>query len=370
MRFTQERNELESYIIKIKAQNQDLLVKSILYMAEIERLHTIIFENEREEDMWRERVNEIENHHANQLQEHKKQAENNLRDRLKIEITQITHQFSDEKKSLENELNFLRGRNKELQDSFTYITEENSRLRNELNAKESELEQLRQKLNALRLEQERYSDELRITVQTQLRADFEAQMKDLTGRFNTERIAFEDQIRQLKNRIAEMEHQLRQAQEHHENLDYHLKDRQSEIETLKRGHVELEKRSAANLAEAAEKHEREKRFHVEDALRMLASQHDTNRLSLESKIRILEQKDQEYQQNLSLLSVELERMSKVNLDLKAELDNLRVKNSSIERRNQVELDQLKIQLEAQYRAERVNKEYFNEALLTLIYRKI
>lgn len=276
--------------------------------------------------------------------------------------------MTEEKKTVENELNFLKGRNKELQDSFAYITEENSRLRNELNAKESELEQLRQKLNLLSLEQERYADELRITVQTQLRADFvifyflqsktnslkkEGQMKDLTGRFNTERIAFEDQIRQLKNRIAEMEHQMRQAQEHQENLDYHLKDRQSEVETLKRGHAELEKKSAARLAEVAEKHEREKKFHIEDALRMLASQHDTNRLSLESKIRILEQKDQEYQQNLSLLSVELERMSKVNLDLKSELDNMKVKYSSAERRNQVELDQLKIQLEAQFRAERV-----------------
>lgn len=59
-------------------------MNSILYMAEIERLHTIIFEKEGEEELWRERLGEIENQHASQIQDLKRQFEEILREKLVI----------------------------------------------------------------------------------------------------------------------------------------------------------------------------------------------------------------------------------------------------------------------------------------------
>ena len=59
-----------------------LQMNSILYMAEIERLHTIIFEKEGEEEMWRERMIELENQHAQQTHDLKRQFEDILREKL------------------------------------------------------------------------------------------------------------------------------------------------------------------------------------------------------------------------------------------------------------------------------------------------
>ena len=69
-------------IQRLKSQNTNLQMNSILYMAEIERLHMIIFEKEGEEEMWRERLIDLENQHATHVQELKKQFEDILRERL------------------------------------------------------------------------------------------------------------------------------------------------------------------------------------------------------------------------------------------------------------------------------------------------
>lgn len=172
----------------------------------------------------------------------------------------------------------------------------------------------------------------------------------------------EDQIRQMKNRIAEMEHQLREVQDNNESLNYHVQDRHTEIETIKTRYVELEKNSAANLMEVHEHNERRRRAEIEEAVKMTASQFQVDKQSLETQIRQLQQKNQDYQQDLFLLSQELEKIAKINMELKNEIENLRAKNASSDKRVQMEVDQLKVQLEIQYRGERVIFNIINQCV--------
>lgn len=51
-------------------------------MIEIERLHSVIFEHEKGDEMWRERMVDLEAEHANDIDDMKSQFEKVLRDRL------------------------------------------------------------------------------------------------------------------------------------------------------------------------------------------------------------------------------------------------------------------------------------------------
>ena len=125
------------------------------------------------------------------------------------------------------------------------------------------------------------------------------------------------------------------------------------MESMKNRFQELERSSTAHIVEVNSRFEVQKKTEVERALRSTANQHQNDRVNLENQLMTSQQKNQEYEQSLRSLSEELDRMAKMNLELKAELDNSRAKYGNIERKNQVEIDQIRIQLESQFRNETV-----------------
>jgi len=340
IKYNQEKREIEDILLTAQSEAEDLRVKAILYMAEIERLHTIIFEIEKEEDIWRERIVELENQNAIRLEEQKVEYEDILRDKLVTEIEKIQVKVQHEKTISEKEFNLLRNKYKELQDSLNFSTQENSRLRNESIEKEDEMHRLSVRLSTLTHEQEEYVRGLKSGIQTQLRIDFENQIKDITGRFSNEKIAFEDQIRQLKNRISEIEVKLGIAQNQNEALNQNLEENYNEMEILRNRCFELEKEVVLSSQR--------------ESLKRASPQKERENAALRAQIQELETKNQEYFKDLALLTTEIERISRINLDLKGEAENLRIKAESLERRSQVEIDQTKIKLEMQFREERDN----------------
>lgn len=78
----QEKTNLEIQILQLNHQNEELKMKSVLLMTEIERLHSIIHEKEKEGDTLRETMNEIEIQNFNKIQDMKKQVENVIREKL------------------------------------------------------------------------------------------------------------------------------------------------------------------------------------------------------------------------------------------------------------------------------------------------
>jgi len=340
VKYNQEKREIEDTLLRVQTEAEDLGVKAILYMAEIERLHTIIFEIEKEEDIWRERIVELENQNAIRLEEQKVEYEDILRDKLVSEIEKIQVKVQQEKSISEKELNLLRNKYKELQDSLSFSTQENSRLRNESIEKEDEMHRLSVRLSSMTHEQEEYVRGLKSGIQTQLRIEFENQIKDITGRFSNEKIAFEDQIRQLKNRISEIEVKLSIAQNQNEALSQNLEENYNEMEILRNRCFELEKEVVLSSQR--------------ESAKRASPQKERENASLRAQIEELENKNQEYFKDLALLTTEIERISRINLDLKGEAENLRIKAESLERRSQVEIDQTKIKLEMQFREERDN----------------
>lgn len=117
-----------------------------------------------------------------------------------------------------------------------------------------------------------------------------------------------------------MEYQLRQAQEQNERLPP-----KSPGESTKRSSVPM------NTNQSPER----------------------PRGDVENQLRSLQQKNEGYQRDLALLSSELERMAQLNLELKGKLDQARSQAMGSDRTSQVEIDQIRMQLDSQYRNERV-----------------
>ena len=66
----------------MKERQQELEMKTVLYMAELERLHIIILEKESEGEVWVDRVSQIESLNSTKVQELKRQYEDILREKL------------------------------------------------------------------------------------------------------------------------------------------------------------------------------------------------------------------------------------------------------------------------------------------------
>jgi len=82
LRAIQEKNQLESQISRLKMKCQDLEVKGVLLMIEIDRLYNVMEEKNREREAIKEKMVDMEANSANQLEEFKRTFENMFRSRI------------------------------------------------------------------------------------------------------------------------------------------------------------------------------------------------------------------------------------------------------------------------------------------------
>lgn len=179
-------------------------------------------------------------------------------------------------------------------------------------------------------------------------------MKDLTDRFSMERNALENQIRQLKMRIAELESQLHEAEETNDRLGADIRDKYNENEALKNRFVDLERKSDANIRELEDKLERQKASEVDEVMRKASTAFQIDRMALENQIAALQQKLQEYENKFALLSTELKRVNDLNMDKTNDLEELKIQYGSLEKNAQIRMEQMRVQLEIQHRNEKEN----------------
>lgn len=177
-------------------------------------------------------------------------------------------------------------------------------------------------------------------------------MKDLTERFSMERNALENQIRQLKMRIAELESQLNEAEETNEKLGADIRDRYNENEALRTRYIELEKNAESNMRDLEDKMEKQKLAEVDEIMRKANASYQIDRMALENQIVALQQKLQEYENKFALLAAEVKRLTDLNMDKTNELQDLKIQYGSLEKNAQIRMEQMRVQLEIQHRNEK------------------
>jgi len=352
LRAIQEKNQLESQISRLKVKIQDFEIKGVLLMIEIDRLYSVLDEKNKEKEAIKERIGDMEANSANQLEEFKRQFENMFRSRIEIEIREAANKWQREREALDSHINELSSRNKELEDALALTNIERQRMREQMNEKDREMELLNNKLKEAQRQHEQYVDKLRIEIQYTLRAEFENQMKDLTDRFSLERNALENQIRQLKIRIAELEGQLHEAEETNERIAAELRDRHGENEGLRSRFMELERNADNNMRDLQEKMEKQKLAEVDEVMRKATASSQIERMALESQNLGLQQKLQEYENKFALLSAEIKRLTDLNMDRNNELEEMKIQYGSLEKNAQIRMEQMRVQLEIQHRNEK------------------
>lgn len=179
-------------------------------------------------------------------------------------------------------------------------------------------------------------------------------MRDFTDRMATERAGLETQVRQLKMKVPELEGQLHEAQEDNNRLINDVKDRYNENESLKTRYLDLERKADSNVRDLQDRMEKQKLADIDEIMRKANSQYQIDRMSLESQIASQQQKLQEYENKLALLSMEIKRLTEMNLDKANELEDLKIQYGSLEKNAQIRMEQMRVQLEIQHRNEKVS----------------
>jgi len=163
----------------------------------------------------------------------------------------------------------------------------------------------------------------------------------------------ENQIRQLKIRIAELESQLHEAEETNERLGADLKDNYNEHENLKTRFFDLERNSEANMRDLEDKMEKRRLGEMDEAMRKVNAAFQIDRMALENQNLGLQQKLQEYENKFALLTTEVKRLTDLNMDRTNELEEMKIQYGSLEKNAQIRMEQMRVQLEIQHRNEKV-----------------
>lgn len=172
LRAMQERNQLESQISKLKAKCQETEIRGILLMIEIDRLYNVLEERNKERELMKSRMTDMESNNNNQLEDFKRQFENMFKSRIEIEIREAANKWQREREAFEAHINELLSRSKELEDAMNLMNIERQRMRDQMAEKDRDIDQLNKKLKEALKEHEQYVDKLRIEIQYTLRAEF------------------------------------------------------------------------------------------------------------------------------------------------------------------------------------------------------
>lgn len=250
--------------------------------------------------------------------------------------------FNAQRQALELEINALKSQGKGREETIKMLTNDNHVLRDEIGQRDADITHLRQRINKIQAENEYAGDAIKQDIQSKLRAEFETQMKELTLRFTSERTALENQIRQMKNRITEMEGDLEVAQEHSEALNAQLRAKEDEMHELADRLEKLRKREVDDAVERLSIDHQKELNHFKNQIK-----------GLEGQNREMKQKLQEYENNIMALSNEIDKLTTFNVEKAKEVDDLRQTCDTIHNNSRIEIERLKDRLITEHNEDQV-----------------
>lgn len=324
-KYTNDVNNLEDQNWKLKVKSQDLEMQIVLFMVEIERLHGIIVEKEKENDFWKEQLSEERQEHENQIQELKKQFESLLMDRLDTERNEANVKFDIERKALDSVVNDLRARVRQLEENVNTVTSDNQKLTTIVTDRGAQIESLRQKTIQQQVQFNIEAENIKTHTEAAVRTEYENKINVMTDKFLADQRNLDEIIRQLRAKNGDLErdnqrlgHELEIATERIQDgekklvllsqeinrLSDILMDKSREIEVLKSKYSDLERFSNIQLEELKLKHQNE----MDSVIRDLNYKFQQERNEYDKQIRSLQQQIIELENKVALLSGECERL--------------------------------------------------------------
>jgi len=174
----------------------------------------------------------------------------------------------------------------------------------------------------------------------QKRAEMDNLTKHWSGKMQDDRVMYETQIKNCKQKINDYENRLANSAADLERLNHQLEDKSSEADAWRTRHVNLEKAKTIELDEQAIHHEHEKKAALGRELGDQGLKHAVEKAQLELKIKDFKQKNIDLENRTGYLAMEVERLNRQLEEMTKDMDMLRGRYAQLEQEKDNEIDDL------------------------------
>lgn len=359
MKFSQERIELENDLRDHKLKSEDLENKALYLMKENDRLAAVIEErdqaidrllNENKErakelqDM-HNRVFEIENQKHAEITDLKKKMEEERYNAIQKELARQQNDHNIQLGRVQDELNFHKTKNAEQEDQIRNLSDTVERQAFNLQSKDKDIETLRKRLREAEDSFAQEKEEMREDFDRQLKNRVDAEVKRITDRLGLEKNSAEHDRIILRQRVDELEKELKDTERKLETTSQQLDDANREAENWKLKYEQIISRANLDMKQLQDEYEIKIRNQLRKEIDEMKSNFDRERTMLEDFIKKLKTKGADMEVRQIMLMIELDRQSAIARRQTEALEQSKAKEIELGKRHQDELDQIREQME-------------------------
>ena len=168
----------------------------------------------------------------------------------------------------------------------------------------------------------------------------------MNGRVGAERQGYENQIRELRQRIIDLEGNLSLISAEIARLNVMISDKNNEIEIWKGKVGTVERLREQEVREIRQRFEVEQRSILERELRAITEQFNNERSQYEVRMKDVRLKIVDYENKFTYLSVEIDRLNALYEEKLKENESWRQRYQNLEHSNFAEFEEVRIQIES------------------------
>lgn len=355
MKFSQERIELENDLRNHKLKSEDLENKALYLMKENDRLAAVIEERdqaidrllnenkERAKDLQdlHNRLYEVENQKHMELTDLKKKHEEDKHTTVQKELTRQQNDHNIQLGRLQDELAFLRSKNTEQEDQIRNLSDTVERQAFNLQSKDKDIETLRKRLREAEDNFIQEKEEMRQDFDRQIKNRVDAEVKRITERLGLEKNSAEHDRIILRQRVDELEKDLKDLESKHEQVSRELDDTIREAENWKLKYEGLTTRANMDIKQLQDEYEIKIRNQLKKEIDDMKGNFERERTMLEDFIKKLKGKGADLELRQIMLMIELDRQSTLARRQTEAYEASKAKEIEQGKKYQDEIDQLK-----------------------------
>lgn len=358
-KFSQERIELENDLRNHKLKSEDLENKALYLMRENDRLSNVIEERdlaidrllndnkERAKDLqeMHNRLYEVENQKYMEITELKKRYEEDKHVAIQKELGRQQNDHNIQICRLQDELNFLKSRCTEQEDQIRNLSDTMERQAFNLQSKDKDLELLRKRLREAEDYHAQEKEELREDFDRQLKNRVDAEVKRITDRLGLEKHSAEHDSILLKQRVGELEEDLKELQKKFEKASQDFDDASRESENWKLRFEQLNSRFNMDIKQLQGEYEIKIRNQLKKEIDDMKSNFDRERTMLEDFVKKLRTRGSELEVRQVMLMIEVDRQSNISKKQAETIEANKAKEIELNKKCQDQIDQIKSEME-------------------------
>jgi len=171
----------------------------------------------------------------------------------------------------------------------------------------------------------------------------------MTDKFLADRNILDGQLRAARNRLADAEKELAEAQRENDRILFEKTNKENEVDRWKQRYEDLEKASQNRLEDLAKRLEKQKKSDIDAEINNVKRDFEREKEKIEFEMRDLKHQLEEANRKAEILANEIDRLSQISVEKANEAENWKNKCIGQERNAQARLEELRVELEMEQR---------------------